>query len=262
MKKKCLYIVILLFILGVGYGQPAEAADVQVEVNGERIQSDQPPIITSDRVMVPMRALAEALGAEVGWDQERQMMTSVRGDDTLYLGIGDFVMWHNDEAIVLDAAPMIVNGRTLAPVRAVSEGYGAKVYWDYAQQKVTVVEDSYYAREVFRLTNEERLNAGLRPLVWSDALAEVAQVHCVDMAERRFFDHVNPDGESPFDRMDAAGIRYVWAAENLAMRYSSPEEVVQAWMNSPGHRSNILNEHLTKLGVGYYESYWGQLFSD
>ena len=263
MKKKCTVILTaLLLTVCIGWTQPAEAADIQVEINGQTITFDQPPIITSDRVMVPMRALAEALGAEVGWDGERRMMTSVRGEDTLYLGIGDFVMWHNDEAIVLEAAPMIVNGRTLAPIRAVSEGYGASVSWDYAAQKVTVIEDVYYARQVFDLTNQERMKAGLPVFEWSDALAEVVQAHCVDMAERGYFDHVDLDGRSPFDRMDNAGISYSWAAENLAMRYPTPAAVVAGWMDSPGHRANILNEHLEKLGVGYYDGYWGQLFSD
>lgn len=62
--------------------------------------------------------------------------------------------------------------------------------------------------------------------------------------------------------MTAAGIRYGWAAENIAMRYPSPQAVVEGWMNSPGHRANILNEHLTTLGVGYYEGYWTQCFTD
>lgn len=264
MKKKWRFLLAgLLLALGLGLAQPADAA-VRLEVDGQAIQLDQPPVITSDRVLVPMRALAEALDAEVTWDNAARQMISVRGDDTLTLTIDNHVMWRNGEAIALDVAPTILNGRTLAPVRAVSEGFDADVYWDHAAQTVRIVTDQSenYARDVFTLTNQERIKAGLAPFTWSDALADVAAAHCQDMSERQFFDHVNPDGLSPFDRMAAAGIHYSWAAENIAMGYPSPQAVVEGWMNSPGHRANILNEHLTTLGVGYYEGYWTQCFTD
>lgn len=264
MKKKWRFLLAgLLLTLGLGLTQPADAA-VRLEVDGKAIQLDQPPVITSDRVLVPMRALAEALDADVTWNNVTRQMISVRGDDTLRLTIDGYTMWRNNEAITLDVAPTILNGRTLAPVRAVSEGFDADVYWDYAAQTVRIITNKAetFAREVFDLTNQERRNAGLAPFAWSDALADVAAAHCQDMSERQFFDHVNPDGLSPFDRMAAAGIHYGWAAENIAMGYPSPQAVVDGWMNSPGHRANILNEHLTTLGVGYYEGYWTQCFTD
>lgn len=265
MKKKWrILLAALVLALGVGIAQSADAADVKLEVDGQTIQLDQPPIITSDRVLVPMRALAEALDADVTWNNVTRQMISVRGDDTLRLTIDGYTMWRNNEAITLDVAPTILNGRTLAPVRAVSEGFDADVYWDYAAQtvRITTNKAETFAREVFDLTNQERRNAGLAPFAWSDDLAAVAAAHSQDMYERRFFSHTNPDGLSPFDRMDAAGINYGWAAENIAMRYPSPQDVVDGWMNSPGHRANILNEHLTTLGVGYYEGYWTQCFTD
>lgn len=198
MKKKWRFLLAgLLLTLGLGLAQPADAA-VRLEVDGQAIQLDQPPVITSDRVLVPMRALAEALDAEVTWDNATRQMISVRGDDTLTLTIDNHVMWRNGEAIALDVAPTILNGRTLAPVRAVSEGFDADVYWDHAAQTVRIVTDQSenYARDVFTLTNQERIKAGLAPFTWSDALADVAAAHCRDMSERQFFDHVNPDGLS------------------------------------------------------------------
>lgn len=269
MKKKWRFLLSgLLLALGLGLAQPADAA-VRLEVDGQAIPLDQPPVILNDRVLVPMRALAEALDAEVTWDNATRQMISVRGDDILTLTIDNYVMWRNSEAVVLDVAPTILNGRTLAPVRAVSEGFDADVYWDNAAQTVRIETDQIvtdqsenFARDVFNLTNQERIKAGLAPFTWSDALADVAAAHCQDMSERQFFDHVNPDGLSPFDRMAAAGINYGWAAENIAMRYPSPQDVVDGWMNSPGHRANILNEHLTTLGVGYYKGYWTQCFTD
>jgi uncharacterized protein YkwD len=86
------------------------------------------------------------------------------------------------------------------------------------------------------------------------------------MAARNFFDHNNPDGKSPFDRMTAAGYRYRMAAENIAAGYATPQAVVDGWMNSPGHRANILNCGLTQIGVGYatggsYRTYWTEDFA-
>ena len=85
------------------------------------------------------------------------------------------------------------------------------------------------------------------------------------MIDRNFFDHYNPDSASPFDRMKAAGIRYTMAAENIAAGYPSPESVVEGWMNSPGHRANILSGN-KYLGVGLalgggYGYYWTQCFA-
>ena len=121
--------------------------------------------------------------------------------------------------------------------------------------------------EVFRLTNNERVNNGLAPFEWHSVLASVARGHSVDMASNNFMDHTGSDGSSPFDRMSRAGISYSWAAENVAAGYQTPEAVVAGWMSSAGHRSNILNPNLTHLGVGYaynsgsyYRHYWTQAF--
>lgn len=119
--------------------------------------------------------------------------------------------------------------------------------------------------DVVTLTNTQRRTHGCRALAVNRTLTAVAGAYSRDMAVRGFFGHVNPDGKSPFDRMRAAGYRYSSAAENIAAGYSTPQAVVTAWMNSPGHRANILNCSLTQIGVGYatgghYGSYWTQDF--
>lgn len=125
---------------------------------------------------------------------------------------------------------------------------------------------SAYELQVLELVNEERAKYGLKPLEWDNALANVARAHSNDMANRGFFAHNNPDGETPFDRINAAGINYRSAGENIAAGQKSPQEVVNAWMNSEGHRANILNSSYTKLGVGFvttnngYKTYWTQNF--
>lgn len=120
-------------------------------------------------------------------------------------------------------------------------------------------------KQVLDLVNAERAKYGLSALTWADDLASIARAHSQDMIRRSFFDHTNPDGKSPFDRLKSAGIRYRYAAENIAYGQKTPEAVMNAWMNSAGHRKNILNANLKEIGVGAAASsggtiYWTQLF--
>jgi uncharacterized protein YkwD len=116
--------------------------------------------------------------------------------------------------------------------------------------------------------NVARTAAGARPLTWSQPLANVALRHSQDMADHDYFDHKNPSGQSPFDRMKLAGITYGSAAENIAQNYSdSGDEVIQQWLNSPGHRANMLSTAFAKMGLGVVTAadgakYWTQTFTD
>jgi uncharacterized protein YkwD len=92
-------------------------------------------------------------------------------------------------------------------------------------------------------------------------LRDVARAHSKDMAQRGFFDHVNPDGDDPFDRLAAAGWDSPVAGENIAWGYPDAEQVVDGWMKSPGHCTNIMERSFRWIGVGYYEGdYWTQVF--
>jgi uncharacterized protein YkwD len=113
--------------------------------------------------------------------------------------------------------------------------------------------------QVLALTNQERAKAGCGPLRTNSALTKAAEAHASDMVARHYFAHDSLDGRSPFDRMKAAGFSGGAMAENIAVGYSSPSAVVIGWMNSPGHRANILNCTYTMLGVGYDS---GQVKSD
>jgi uncharacterized protein YkwD len=87
-----------------------------------------------------------------------------------------------------------------------------------------------------------------------------ARLHSMDMAVRGFFDHTNPDGESPWDRVDKTDYTGFASGENIAAGYPDPAAVMEGWMNSPGHCSNIMNPDNNELGVGYYEGdYWTQV---
>ncbi|HVZ12104.1 MAG TPA: CAP domain-containing protein [Patescibacteria group bacterium] len=108
---------------------------------------------------------------------------------------------------------------------------------------------SQIEQDIFRLTNDQRTLYSLPTFTWSDALANVARAHSQDMTNRNFFDHVNPDGKDPFQRMLAAGINFRAAAENIAGGPTA-DTIVTNWMHSPEHKANILNPALLQLGVG------------
>lgn len=119
-----------------------------------------------------------------------------------------------------------------------------------------------FEKQVVELTNKERAKNGLPALKIDTELSKVARIKSNDMAKNKYFDHNSPTYGSPFDMMKKFGITYRSAGENIAMGQRSPEEVVKGWMNSPGHRANILNKSYTHIGVGYVENgnYWTQEF--
>lgn len=104
---------------------------------------------------------------------------------------------------------------------------------------------------VLNLVNEERALVGCSPLKASTDLADLARAHSKDMAARGFFDHTNPDGQNPWDRAAAAGVSNL-GAENIARGQADAGAVMNAWMESEGHRANILNCDFTTVGVGVY----------
>ncbi|MHB1167205.1 MAG: CAP domain-containing protein, partial [Carboxydocellales bacterium] len=123
---------------------------------------------------------------------------------------------------------------------------------------------SQFELKVVDLVNIERGKAGLKPLVADPLLGKGARAKSQDMADQGYFAHNSPKYGTPFEMMKSFGISYMTAGENLAAGQSTPEAVVAGWMNSPGHRANILNGNFGKIGVGYvsanqnYHHYWTQ----
>ena len=121
-----------------------------------------------------------------------------------------------------------------------------------------------FANEVVRLVNEERAKAGLPALTVDRGAASAAQVRAKEI--ERSFSHTRPDGSSFNSALTEAGVNFRGAGENIAYGQNSPEKVMEGWMNSSGHRANILNSSYTSIGVGHYQNasgvnYWTQLFS-
>ena len=124
-----------------------------------------------------------------------------------------------------------------------------------------------FESDVFDLVNDERAAQGLDPLGYNTCLADAARDHSEDMGVNEYFSHTSQDGRSPGDRIAAAGYAWLAYGENIAAGYPTPQAVMEGWMNSDGHRANILDPDLCDIGVGYayvsastYGHYWTQNF--
>ena len=128
-----------------------------------------------------------------------------------------------------------------------------------------------FVNRVLELTNVERAKAGLKPLALDNQLTQAAQGHSDSMAVDDFFSHTGADGSSVGDRVRDTDYNFSRTGENIAVGQRTPEQVVEGWMNSPGHRANILNANYTEIGIGYeylqndtgsvnYNHYWTQVF--
>ncbi len=137
----------------------------------------------------------------------------------------------------------------------------------YPGQKVTIptVTTSAQENEVARLVNVERAKAGLPALKFNWQLSRVARYKSADMANKGYFAHNSPTYGSPFQMMENFGLRFSAAGENIAYGQRTPAEVMRDWMNSPGHRNNIMSRSFTEIGVGLAKNkngvcYWTQQF--
>lgn len=131
-----------------------------------------------------------------------------------------------------------------------------------ANAKQTTGTLSAFEQQVVDLTNAERAKNGLPALKADPTLSKMAHEKARDMSVNNYFSHTSPTYGSPFDMMKQFGITYNYAGENIAMGQQTPQEVVNAWMNSAGHRANILNANYNYIGVGYVAqgNYWVQDF--
>jgi uncharacterized YkwD family protein len=114
--------------------------------------------------------------------------------------------------------------------------------------------------QVVQLVNQQRAKNGLRALTHRADLKAVAHKKAEDMINSNYFSHTSPNYGSPFQMMKTFGISYQTAGENIAKGQKTPQEVMNAWMNSPGHRANILKADFDTIGVGFYHGAWVQMF--
>ncbi len=276
----CLLAVVTVFMLW----PPAASASAQpnqttILVNQQKLASDVTPQNINNRLMVPFRRIVEALGGFSLWDETKQEVVMVLGNRYVAVTIGSSTMAYGTAKPIsadsymleqqgterLDVAPQIMNGRTLVPLRAPLERLGATVVWDEATRTASITAQtgaipfnvSQFERDILHFTNVQREKYGLSPLQWDDTLANAARDYAQNMHDNQFFSHDGLDGSTFMDRIKRAGYMFpksgYSAGENLIGGYDSAEEAVDAWMDSPGHRENILNPDFKYLGVGAFK---------
>lgn len=171
--------------------------------------------------------------------------TVVRGDTMWKLA----VKYRIGTQEIIDANPQVSDPNLIYPGQVLS----------IPQIDKTVAS---FEREVVRLVNEERAKNGLKLLQENWELSRVARYKSQDMVDNRYFSHTSPTYGTPFQMIKAFGLTYRTAGENIAYGQRTPQAVVNAWMNSSGHRANILNPAYAQIGVGYVANgnYWTQMF--
>lgn len=286
----------LALLLAVGLAAPAPggsgvasaAGAANAIIDGKPVVfAEAAPVIQAGRMLVPARAMLEAMGATMNWNADARLVTATmkgaQGQIVLRMKIGspyvermltDAAGRQTAYVVKLDVAAQLLSDSTMIPLRASAELTGHALEWR-AASKTAVFDTSgaplkeadmtfkQYALsgDLFKLSNEEievffrtndlRVRHGkTKPLALSVPLSLVARLKSADMGEQDYFSHDSPTYGDPFEMMKSQGIKYRSAAENIAAGQRTPEAVVAGWENSPGHLANMLGDYV-QLGVGY-----------
>ncbi|MFJ4277293.1 CAP domain-containing protein [Streptomyces massasporeus] len=248
-------------------------------VNSARARAGSPPLVLDPRLMSAARAHAAAMAASGRLGVETRDGVSVYqrviGSGFAYLTVGEHLVSGPRTSAEFVAYCLRTDGprRTLldaafthAGPAQVHDGPSGDTYWTALWARPFTQDGlAGTAAAVIDLTNRERARHGLPPLSADPPLTTAAQAHSADMVARAFYAHTAPDGGQPWDRAAAAGSTRRSIGENIACGQRSPADVVEGWMNSPGHRANILTPGFTHIGVGFAGGgragmYWTQLF--
>ncbi|MEV6959957.1 CAP domain-containing protein [Streptomyces sp. NPDC051207] len=267
---------------GQGFRAPAPVPDPEgflAVVNSARAAAGSPPVALDARLMSAARAHAGAMAAAGRLSIESRDGVSVHQRVVTagyaYLTVGEHLVSgpRSPAEFVAYCLRTEQARRTLHDTGYVHAGlaYAARgpsgdTFWTALWATPLTPEGlRRTVTDVVDLTNRERAAAGLPPLAVDPLLTTAAQAHSADMVARDFYSHTSPDGRRPGDRAAAAGSPRRSVGENIACGQRSPAEVVRGWMNSPGHRANILGPGFTHIGVGFAGggrsgTYWTQLF--
>ncbi|MFE1835437.1 CAP domain-containing protein [Streptomyces sviceus] len=255
-----------------------DAAAFLTLVNSARSTAGSPPVTLDPRLTEAARAHASAMACAGRLGVEGADGVSVfqrlTATGYAYLTVGEHLVSgpRNPSELVDYCLRTEQPRRTLHdPVfshvgLAHADGRSGDTYWTALWARpLTPDALTRTADEVVGLTNRERARAGLPPLAVDPLLARAAQAYSTDMAVRAFYSHTSPEGTQPWDRAAAAGSARRSIGENIACGQRSAAEVVEGWMNSPGHRANILKPDFTHIGIGFAGggpagTYWTQLF--
>ncbi|UIX28754.1 CAP domain-containing protein [Streptomyces sp. GQFP] len=265
--------------LAAGPGPLSPADGFLTLVNSARAAAGSPPVSLDERLRAAAQAHAADMASAGRLGTESRDGTSVHQRVTAagytYLTIGEHLVSGPrtpeefvDYCLRTDQARRTLYDPAFTQVGLayVTGSRTGDTYWTALWARPLLPGDlDRTAAEVTDLTNRERARAGLPPLAADALLTRAAQAHSTDMVVRQFYSHTGPDGSQPWDRAAAAGSTRRMIGENIACGQRSPAEVVDGWMNSPGHRANILKRDFTHIGIGFAGggkagTYWTQLF--
>lgn len=180
MKK----IITLLCALAVTAGTASAESNIRININGEEFKYDTEPVVINDRVLVPMREIFESFGAEVYWEGTTKTVTAVLDGDAIMLQIDNNKLFKPGEEAELDVVPIVINDRTMVPVRAVSVGLGADVEWDAESRCVNIdFKEQETIPVTFEIENMGIMTAELYPEVAPETVANF-----VKLANEGFYD--------------------------------------------------------------------------
>lgn len=260
-------------------GSLSPADDFLTLVNSARAAAGSPPVSLDERLRAAAQAHAADMASAGRLGTESRDGTSVHQRVTAagytYLTVGEHLVSGPrtpeefvDYCLRTEQARRTLHDPAFTQVGLayVTGSRTGDTYWTALWARPLLPGDlDRTAAEVTDLTNRERARAGLPPLATDALLTRAAQAHSTDMVVRAFYSHTGPDGSQPWDRAAAAGSTRRTIGENIACGQRSPAEVVEGWMNSPGHRANILKREFTHIGIGFAGggkagTYWTQLF--
>lgn len=140
--KKLLCLILTTQLLVFTAVSAIASSDITVKIDGQQVDFDVPPQLINNRAMVPLRAIFEALGASVDWNDDTQTVISKKENTTIVLTIGNPIIYVNGSSVALDSPACVLNDRTLVPVRAISEAFGTNVYWDNEKNSVFITTNN------------------------------------------------------------------------------------------------------------------------
>lgn len=225
------------------------------------------PFIVNGSVYVPLRTFSQIMNANVLWIPETNMVQIVKNETDNSTYINEI----NDLKQTITGLEQTISSKDeeirdiLSELQQVKEQLKDQNESNVGNIGDTTVNDKYsFEEQVLQLVNKERTANGLKRLTLNTDLRRMARIKSTDMYENNYFSHESPTYGSPFDMLDYFGYRYKRASENIAKGQRTPEEVMNSWMNSTGHRQNILDPYVTKIGIGYEPNgnIWTQIFSD
>ncbi|WP_100374134.1 stalk domain-containing protein [Bacillus sp. FJAT-45037] len=280
-------IIILVALLSVPHEADARGSIIDVFLDGKKLHFTNNPVIENGTTLVEIRSIFTALDMNLKYDSTTKTIAGENEDISLFLQLNNRYAYVNFHKHALTRPAYATNGRTIVPLRFISEATGANVKWEQAtnsiyintenatrnipssKYKVTgdILNMNFTEVEIFLLTNEERHRQGVAPFRLDVNMSQVARIKSKDMHDQQYFSHTSPTHGSPFEMMRNHGITYYSRmGENIAAGQHSAQHVTTSWINSPGHHHNMISTTFDSIGIGYhqgsrgYNRYYTQMF--